>query len=225
MNKRLQLSSGILGLLAASWSALASPTGLNKIPTADTTGHRTLVFQEYTTFGAHRPPEHTAGFKMGLQPWGQKFEWGLDGHLAPGDAGPAAFQVKYAVEPWEKLPTLGLGSANLAVTSEDRDRSGQPFSYAVLSHDFHFLRLHAGYGVQHRGNSALLGADRTFKLFDQDLMLRADAIQTANQHNWVASFGGLYPLGKYFALESWVSQPIHRAPPSVTVKLNFVIKF
>jgi hypothetical protein len=56
-------------------------------------------------------------------------------------------------------------------------------------------------------------------------MLRADAIQIEQQHNWAASVGGLYALHKNFVLESWMTQPIHNSPPSFTVKLNFVIHF
>lgn len=214
-----------LAALSVVWIH-ASPSGLNNIPTADTAPDRTVVIQEYSTFGADRKPDHTAGFKMGLQPWGQRFEWGLDGHLAPGDSGPAAFQIKYAIQPWEKLPTLGIGVANLAVTSEDRDRAGQPFSYAVLSHDFNLFRMHGGYGLQaHYNNTVLLGVDKTIKLFNRDFTLRADAIQSERQHNWVGSFGGMYSFCKYFTLEAWINQPIHRAPASFTTKLDFSLHF
>jgi DNA-binding transcriptional ArsR family regulator len=61
-------------------------------------------------------------------------------------------------------------------------------------------------------------------LFKRDLMLRGDAIQIDRQHNWAASFGGLF-FCKYFALESWVTQPIHQRPASVTVKFDFAIPF
>jgi hypothetical protein len=234
-----QISPRHVSVLALSFLALAlaprqiqaSSSGLNNIPTADTAPHLTLVLQEYSTFGARRKPDHIAGFKFGIDPWEKsewrnRFEWGLDGHLTPGDAGPALFQVKYATQPSANWPALSLGVANLAVTSDDRDRAGQPFSYAVVSHDFKFLRLHGGYALQaHDDNTALLGVDKTFKLFNRDLMLRADAIQTERQHNWVASFGGLYSFCKSFALESWWSQPVHRSPGSLTVKLNFIIKF
>ena len=199
--------------------------------TADTAPHLTLVIQEYSTFGADRKPDHAAGFKFGVDPWVKsewrnRFEGGVDGHFAPGDAGPAVFHAKYATQPRPDWPSLGLGVANLAVTENNRDRGGQPFSYAVLSHDFKFLRLHGGYGLQtHHHNSALLGVDKTFKVFDRDLVLRADAIQIERQHNWAASVGGLYALHKNFVLESWMTQPIHNSPPSFTVKFNLVIPF
>lgn len=116
--------------------------------------------------------------------------------------------------------------ANLAVTEDNRERGGQPFSYAILSHDFKILRLHGGYGVQtHHNNSALFGIDRTWKVFGRDLMLRSDAIQTERQHNWAASIGGLYAFHKYFVFETWMTQPIHGSPPTFTVKFNLVIPF
>ena len=120
-----------LCLLALPLIAVASPSGLNNIPTTDTAPNLTLVVQEYTTVGAGRKPDHTAGFKFGLDPWEQsewrnRFEVGLDGHFAPGDAGPAAFQVKYTTQPHPEWPAIGIGVANLATTSEDRTRAGQP---------------------------------------------------------------------------------------------------
>jgi hypothetical protein len=209
----------------------AAASGLNNIPSADTAPHLTWVIQEYSTFGADRGPDHTAGFKFDIDPWEKsewrnRFEWGVDGRFAPGDAGPAVFHTKYATQPKRGWPALGLGVANLAVTEEDRDRSGQPFSYAVLTHDFKWFCLHGGYGLQtHHNNSALLGIERTWKIFGRDLMLRADAIQIENQHNWAASVSGLYAFCKYFVLESWVTQPVHNSPPSFTAKGNLVVPF
>jgi len=218
-------------LLILSPPARAATSGLNNIPTADTVPHLTLVLQEYSTFGARRPPDHTAGFKFGIDPWEtsawrNRFEVGMDGHFAPSDAGPAVFHAKFTTQPHASGPALGLGVVNLAATRDDRDRTGQPLSYAVLSPDLTWFRLHAGYGVQAENNhTALLGIDKTIKLFNRDLMLRADAVQIERQHNWAASLGGVYSFGKYFAFESWVTQPIHRHPPSFTMKFNVIFRF
>jgi hypothetical protein len=56
-------------------------------------------------------------------------------------------------------------------------------------------------------------------------MLRADAIQIEHQHNWAPSLGGLFSVCKHFVIESWMTQPIHRHPPSFTVKFDIVIRF
>lgn len=185
------------------------------------------VIQAYTTFGADRKPDHTAGMKIGFGPWDKaaynsRFEAGIDSHYAPDSAGPAVFSVKYAVKPWEEGPDIGLGSANLAVSSGDRTRAGQPFSYAVLSHDFKHFRLHGGYGVQHRGNSVLLGVDKSFKVFDRDLVLRSDAVQIQDQGQWLASVGFLYAINSWLVWESWASFPTDTGKPTVTLKLNFI---
>ena len=114
-----------LSVLALPLAALASPSGLNNIPTADTAPDSVPVIQEYTTFGAQRKPDHTAAMKIGFGPWDKaawssRFEAGVDGHLAPGDVGPAVFQLKYSVKPCDFSPTIGVGCANIAVNSSDR---------------------------------------------------------------------------------------------------------
>jgi hypothetical protein len=54
-------------------------------------------------------------------------------------------------------------------------------------------------------------------------MLRADAIQTAHQEDWETSLGFVYGIQRHFALESWVSQPVHGGHSGFMVKLDFVI--
>lgn len=226
MNLIQQVAASTVLALAGT-SALGSSSGLNNIPTADTPGHREGVFQWFSTFPTDGKADHWGGFKTGLRPWGEthRFEGGFDSHLAPGESGPVVFQFKYALQPWINLPALGLGAANLALTSEDRDRAGQPFSFAVLTHDFHCFRAHAGYALQHENNTALLGLDKTVKLFERDLMLRGDFRQIDDQDQWLGSAGFLYHFHKNVALESWLSQPTDQGPTSFTVKLNFIFNF
>ena len=226
MNKRLSvIIIPLLCLALLPLQANATSTGLNNIPTADTPGDGELVLQEINTLATERTDDFAAGFKMGLRPWGQRLEWGLDSHFAPHEAGPPVFQSKYAVQPWENGPALGVGAANIAVNSDDRDRAGGEFKFAVLSQDFTWLRLHAGFGLQPNNNAMFFGTDKTFKVFDRNLMLRSDAIQTNDQSQWLTSFGFIYFLHKNVALESWASQPTDHGGPSVTVKLNFIFKF
>jgi hypothetical protein len=225
MNSR-QIAFAMFACLAlAARHAGATSTGLNNIPTADTPGDGEFVIQQINTIAMKGSDDFTAGFKMGLRPWGQHLEWGLDSHFAPNAAGPALFQAKYAIQPWEDWPTLGAGAANIAVNSDDRHLAGGEFKFAVLSHDFKLLRLHAGYGVQPDNNAVFFGADKTIKFFNRDLMLRTDAIEVENHSQWLASFGGIYFLHKHIALESWFSQPTDHGEPSVVVKLNFIFKF
>lgn len=221
---------GLLSLMALPQRSAATPSGLNNIPTADTPPHLVLVLQEINTLAPDSAPDFTAGFKMGLEPLGKelnwnKFEWGLDGHLAPEDAGPAVFQAKYATQPWKDLPTLAGGAANIAVTDDDRRRTGEAFKYAVLSQDFKWLRAHVGYGWQLDNDTVFFGLDKTFKVLDRDLMFRTDAKQIQGGSQWLASVGGIYFICKHFAFETWVSVPAERGDPSTTLKLNFIFDF
>lgn len=227
MKKNLFLTSAIVSWAMVN-AVLASPSGLNNIPTADTAPNLVPVIQAYGTFGEGRGPDHTAGMKFGLGPWdkaflGSRFEVGVDGHYAPDPIGPAVFQVKYAVQPWEKGPAIAVGSANIAASESDRSRAGQPFSYAVLTQDLGYFRLHGGYGLQHNGDAGLLGIDKTFDAWGRPFTLRADAVQIRDQKDWMASVGAMYVVNKWLVLEAWGSFPVDQGDPSITLKLNFVL--
>ena len=221
------LAAALALATAAPLPLAASPTGLNNIPTADTAPVGVGVFQFYSVFGEGTQPGHTGGFKTGLQPAGagHKFEAGFDSHLAPGNSGPVTFQVKYALPLGDKLPALGLGSANLAVTGNDRDRAGQPFTYAVLTHDFTAFRAHVGYGFQRKGDAAFVGIDKTVKVGGRDLVLRSDLVQIDDRSQWLGSAGFLLVLHKNWVLEAWASQPTERGEARFTLKLNYVMKY
>lgn len=218
------LAAGLLPL-----AVQASPSGLNNIPTADTAPHLVPVIQAFSTWGDDIDWNHWAGMKIGFGPWedaawGSRFEAGVDARYAPGSAGPAVFQVKYSLEPWqEKGPAIGIGSANLGLSSEARDRAGQPFTYGVLSHDFKYFRLHGGYGFQTDNDAAFLGIDRTFDVFSRPLTLRADATQIQDQDQWLTSVGVMYAFTDWLVFETWTSFPMETGDPTFTFKLNFVI--
>lgn len=214
-----------LACAALTSSLSATPSGLNNIPTADTTPMGVFVIQPFTNFGNDIDTDLNLGFKTGLDIYGQKFEFGLASHLLPDKGGPVMLYGKYALPFGEGLPTLGLGVANIGLSNDDRDRGGEPFYYAVLSQDFGFIRAHAGYGFQEDNNSVLVGIDKTFKVLDRDLVLRSDLIQIRDESDWLASFGALYALHKNLVLEAWVSQPFDDGDPIFTVKLNFVFNF
>ena len=222
---RHTLLAGLGSLLVCS-SLLATPSGLNNIPTADVTPMGTLVIQSYTNFGNDHDMDLGLGFKTGIDLWGQKFEIGADSHILPDRGGPVVLQAKYQVPQLWQGGNFGIGIANLALSSSDRDRAGDPFSYIVLTQDVAGLfRAHAGYGFQTDNNSVLLGLDKTWKIFERDFMLRADAIQIQDQDQWEGSIGFLYALHKNLVLESWVSQPFSHGDAVFTLKLNFVINF
>ena len=156
--------------------------------------------------------------------WRNRFEVGVDSYYAPNSPGPGVLQVKYTTQPDPKLPAVCVGVANLAATPDQRASAGQPFSYAVITQDAGFMRLHGGYALQAgHHNSALLGADKTVKIAKHDVMFRADAIQVDREHTWAPSFGGISSIGKHFAMEAWVTQPVHSHPPTFTVKLDIIL--
>lgn len=209
----------LYALLTAS--ALATPSGLNNIPTGDTVPHRTVAVQAFDTFSSHSD-DFWMGFKTG---WDLSdklhLEWGLDSHLSPDPAGPLYFQTKVGFSPWED-GKIAIGIAGVGLTNSDR--AGDPFTYAVLTQDLHFARLSVGYGLQTDANTVLLGLDRNFKVFDRNLNLNADLVQTGDQSGWLTALGVKYDLTKHIVLESWVNLP-DEGGASVMAKINFVFSF
>jgi hypothetical protein len=201
-------------------SVLATPSGLNNIPTGDIVPHRTVAVQAFDTFSSGQD-DFWMGFKTGWDLSPIHLEWGLDSHLSPDPAGPLYFQTKLGFEPWQD-GKIALGVANVGLT--DTGRAGDPFTYAVLTQDFHFARLSVGYGLQTDNNTLLLGIDRTFKVLDRNLNLNADLVQTNNESGWLSSVGAKYELSKHIVLESWVNLP-DEGDASVLAKINFVFTF
>lgn len=210
-------------------SVLATPSGLNNIPTAETIPHRNVAVQAFSSLGGPNQfavngpgkPSHWMGFKTGLELASFRVETGLDSHLFPGRTGSLLFQSKVGVNPW-KDGQIAAGVANVALT--DRDRWSDPFSYGMVAHDFGVVRAHAGYGVQTRGNTVLLGVDRTWKILERDFNLNADLVQTRNQHGWLPAIGAKYGLNKHIVFEAWTNFP-DRGNVSFIGKINFIFKF
>ncbi len=219
----------LLAACAAAAPVFATPTGLNNIPTADTVPHRTVAVQYFGSFGGANQfstsgPGKTsnwAGFKTGWDLDPVHLEWGMDSPLGTGLSGPLLFQTKARIQPWED-GMFALGVAGVALT--DSRRSGDPFTYAMLWHDFHIARLHAGYGLQTNGDSFLFGVDRTWKLFDRNFKLNADLVQSRNQQGLITAIGAKYDLCKHIVLETWANFP-DRDSVSLIAKINFVFTF
>lgn len=206
--------------LSASGSLRATSSGLNNIPTADTISHRTVAVQAFDTFGSG-PHDFWMGFKTGLEFGPLDFEWGLDSHLAPDPEGPLYFQTKVGVQPWQG-GKVAVGVANVAFT--DSDRAGDPFTYAVVTHDFGIARLSLGYGLQEDNNTVLIGVDRTWKVLERNLNLNADLVQTNDESNWLASVGVKSDLTDFLVFETWANLP-DEGDVSFVAKLNVVFKF
>lgn len=169
MSKSLLRSIALFILLAAlPQIALATPSGLNNIPTADTAPQGTLVLQTYSTVGGDARDDLNFGFKTGLEFKPLRFEFGADSHVYPGLGGPVVVQAKVAYPLGDHLPTIAGGVANLAFTDHQRDRSGQPFGYGVLTEDFGFLRVTAGCGVQDGDTLPFVGTGQNLQASPQE---------------------------------------------------------
>ncbi len=217
-------------ILLGAGSVFATPTGINNIPTADVVPHRTVAVQAFSSFGpganqfaANGPDEHAfwLGFKTGWQFSPVNLEWGLDSPVFDGPSGPLFFQTKLNFKPWEN-GAFAIGVAGVALT--DTDRAGDPFTYAMLAHDFGFIRAHAGYGIQNNGNSVLLGLDRTWKVFERNFNLNVDLVQANDESFWLPAVGFKYDLSKHFVFEWWSNFP-EEGKSSHIAKINFVFTF
>jgi hypothetical protein len=237
-------------LLAGIAPTHATPSGLNNIPTADTTPQGTFVLQTFTTLGGNNDADFNLGFKTGIDLKAVKLELGLASHILPSKGGPVELHGKVAVPLGEGLPTIAAGAANISVNAADRRRAGDTFAYFVVSQDFHWFRMHAGLAVQDSEPLPFVGIDKTFRIAKsapvpaaksgkkagghhakaapveyRDLFtLRADAIQQRN-HTWLASVGALVPVCKNFVFEAWGNFPTDGSQASATLKGNFVFSF
>jgi len=227
----MQLASGIaLALALATSTAVASPTGLNNIPTADTPGDHQIVFQAYYTTDADRAHDLWLAFKGGLHfelasDAVLRFEYGLDGRVADEGAGPTVAQFKLAGDIGEGLPSLAFGAANIAFTDSDREDAGQVFPYGVISQGLGVLRLHAGYGFASDNKAAFFGLDRSFDLGRTRLTPRFDITQIDDRDQWLGSAGFIWELTKNIAVEAWVSQPFDAGETTLTLKLDIGFSF
>ncbi len=217
----------ILAVFSLGRSLFATPTGLNNIPTADTVPHRTVAVQSFSSFGdganqfaANGPGEFSywMGFKAGYAFPFLNLEVGLDSPLAPKETGPLLFQTKVNANPWEN-GVVAVGVANVALT--DPTLSGKPFTYAMLAHDFQYVRAHAGYGLQTNGNTVLVGVDRTWRVWGRSLNINADIVQGGNQSFWLPALGVKFDPTDYLVLEGWSNFP-ERGQPSHIAKINLV---
>jgi hypothetical protein len=209
--------------------AWGTASGLNNIPTADVVPAGVLVLQQFTNFGSDQETLAHLGFK-----WGPAKNWeiGLDKRIyASGSgagvggaggmpAGPWVFQAKYRYAAPGGRTAASLGVANVG---EDSDVAGDPFPYAVLSHDAGPARVHGGYSWQSDSPAFFAGADKTLP---SGLTLRADWIQANDQDDSVTSFGFIRPITGPWLIEGWISFPSESGVANTfTLKLDYVIEF
>jgi hypothetical protein len=227
MNKRAaqyrpSVTAGVsmLFLACLCHSAMATPSGLNNIPTADVVPEQTLVLQGFVNLADNTRPDWWGGLKYGPL---KNLEVGFDGQINPESSSTGALvgQFKYRVELQENT-SIAVGVANIG----EKKRSGEIDYYAVLSQDIGSFRVHLGGTLQRDNEGAFGGLDSTLSLFERDLTLRADLRQINERDDLLASVGFLYDLGGNFLLETWGSFPSTSGSEDIlTLKLNYVIAF
>lgn len=218
MNRR---SVAVALFAAVAVSAYASRSGLNNVPSADTSAPGTGVAQVYSAFGEDRKPSFFSGVRWGFAPGGEKIEVGFDTRWKPRTSIPIYFNAKWASH-WDKsLPAFAVGVASLAPRGHDRDQLGQPQTYGVFTYAAGFVRLHAGYAAQRRNNAMFFGLDRSWMLDGRKLTFRSDVIEIQNASQWVASAGFTFKLTDSVGLELWESKPTERGKPYTNFKVGW----
>jgi hypothetical protein len=221
---RLSASAWLIAAVIAI-PAFASRSGLNNIPTADTSAAGTGVVQAYSAFGHARKPAIFSGARIGFAALEQPMEAGFDTRWAPRPAVPIYFNAKWRVHNDGALPAVAFGVAGAAVRADDRHRLGQPQTYGVLTHDFHWARLHGGYTVQAHNNALFFGLDRSWMLLQRKFTLRLDATQTQGRAQWLASAGFTYKFTEHWNVELWDTKPTERGRSYLTLKFGCGFKY
>jgi len=213
--REVRLVASVLVVALCCTAALASPTGLNNIPTADVAPLNVLVLQTWTSFDGDA--SWVAGLKYGPA---ENWEIGLDDTFSgAGSASEPALQAKYRI-PLRNGVRAALGLANI---SSDRDRNGEFFPYAVVSAPLGEKATgHLGYSLQQDNHALFLGADAAVSA---GLTLRADWIQANDGGESVSSLGFIAPIGERWLVESWASFPTAESADSFyTIKVDYVIR-
>jgi len=209
------LALTLLSIALPAAAALATPTGLNNIPTAYVVPDRVLVLQGFTEFGRDRTPSWFTGLKYGPAP---HWEIGIDDTtLGLASEGGPVLQAKREMALSERT-AVGLGLANV---SNDTDRNGKTFPYAVVSSSQGSFTGHLGYSFQQDNHAWFVGADTTVA---GKLTLRADWIQVLAGEESVTSFGFLTPLSPRWLVEGWASVPSAEGTESwYVLKRDYVV--
>lgn len=218
-------------VLSFSSSVFATASGLNNIPTADIPPKRTVVLQEFTTWGREpSKPKHTVGFKTSFF---DLIEFGMDRQVGTGHPGGVLFQAKVRYDfKRDGWPIPAAGVANVAFDADGRKRSGLPFPYLVLTEDLKLLRAHVGVDFQEDGEGVFFGFDgKPLPKALSGLTLRTDGIMINNAQDLLYSVGFIYEPGWKFpfnvAVESWYSfsSAGSNDDDSFLLKLDYIIHF
>jgi len=202
-------------LLSSSLAVLATPTGLNNIPTAEVVPQRVLVLQGFSQFGTDLSPGWFIGAKYGPA---RNLEVGVDDTAAgTGSSAGPVLQGKLRL-PLGSKRALALGAANL---SGDIGRNGEIFPYLVVSAGFKAFNAHLGHSWQKDNRAWFVGIDHAV---NRKLTLRADWIEANDGEDSLASLGFIQQIDSRWLVEAWSSLPSESGRhTSHIVKLDYVI--
>ena len=222
----MRIAFPLLAFLGFSQSAWASRSGLNNVPDTDVSASGTGVVQLYSNFGSDRNATFLSGIRLGLEPWGQKMEIGLDSRWEPDEPSYAFFNAKWRFDLDDSGDALALGFANAAPTSHDREITGQPQGYLAGTLNLGWLRIHVGGALQCHNNSLFAGFDHTWQPWGTKLKLRSDITTINNCQDTLASAGFTWRVHEHVNLELWESFPSTTgADPYTTAKIGFHFSF
>ena len=226
-----------LGVSVICQSASASPSGLNNTPTADTCPARTLVLQGWAGFGEGQHPDWWTGAKFGLFKGAEVgVDWDADGNPSRH----AQFQAKYGLDLGNAGTRVAAGIANV---SDDTDRNGDVFPYAVLTQNVNgWFRIHLGYEFQKDNHGVFGGVDTTVGILGRDVLFCADATQINDGDDTIIAPGVKFGLGakdangkapssldaflNHFVFETWATfSTVDDADVNYVTKLNVVLGF
>jgi hypothetical protein len=113
---------------------------------------------------------------------------------------------------------VALGMANI---SDDSDRNGDVFPYAVVSASAGAPRWHLGHAAQRNNHAWFVGLDQPVS---RGLTVRADWTQVADGGESVSSVGFISGISSRWPVEGWASFPTAAdAETGYIVKLDYVL--
>ncbi len=215
--RTMSVALGWVAVALLAGVSLATPTGLNNIPTADVVPQNVLVLQSWANFGSDLDTSWAAGFKYGPA---CNWEVGLDGGLTgPGSGQGITGQAKYRI-PLQNGARVALGVANI---SNDTDVNGDYFPYVVLSAPLGQKTAgHAGYEFQNNNEGVFLGLDSYVGKVD----VRTDWVEKGVGDDSMWSLGFITEVAPKFLFEAWATVPSATGQNTFyTAKVDYVINF
>jgi hypothetical protein len=169
---RLGRSCIVAGLLMATCSAMAGPTGLNAIPIADILGHREIYLNVGAWGTERRISKEIDYFNSATVGFGDRMEFGYDNDFE----GYTTWNVKVLLFEDEKSGRWALSGGYVGLRKDESQ------SYLVGRYDLtDRLRLHAGW-LEDGKSRSMLGLDYSIS---DNLTFMADSISGRDSYTYL----------------------------------------